>query len=104
MGFPPVESLSVTGFELDAGRLPIGGDLGFTFTVRHSGAVSARLAIDYIVHYVKANGTTAGKVFKLSVRDLDGGQDLALAKRSSRAAGWRPSSAPPTRASIAWCA
>jgi hypothetical protein len=39
--------------------------------------------IDYIVHYRKANGATAPKVFKLSTKTLLPGERLEIRKRHS---------------------
>ena len=36
--------------------------------------------MDYAIHYVKKNGDSSRKVFKLRTLSLDGGAELALAK------------------------
>jgi hypothetical protein len=41
------------------------------------------LAIDYVVHYRKANGSTAPKVFKLSTKTLAAGESITIQKRHS---------------------
>jgi hypothetical protein len=38
------------------------------------------VAVDYLVHYLKANGTLAPKVFKLAVADLEPGQTRRFRK------------------------
>ncbi|SFX50755.1 DNA alkylation repair protein [Marinospirillum alkaliphilum] len=43
------------------------------------------LLVDFCVHYVKANGSTAPKVFKLKTLTLDAGASLPLSKRISLA-------------------
>ena len=57
------------------------GSLDFSFTVANEGDTAARLAIDYVVSYVKSSGALAEKVFKLSTRDLHPGETLGLRKR-----------------------
>ena len=83
MGFPPAAGLVVTDLAVDRPSLAIGEDLTLSFTVRHSGPEPVRLAIDYAVHYVKANGRTAPKVFKLTVKDLAPGRPLIVTKKHS---------------------
>lgn len=43
----------------------LGGELRFSFEVVSTGKRSQELLIDYVVHFVKANGATRPKVFKL---------------------------------------
>lgn len=80
MGFAPA-SLAVTAPRLDRDVVVLPAELGFEFEVSNSGEEPARLAIDYIVHYVKANGTSSEKVFKLAAVTLAPGETKSLAKR-----------------------
>jgi 3-methyladenine DNA glycosylase AlkC len=57
------------------------GALDFSFTVTNDADSGARLAIDYIVSYVKSSGALAEKVFKLTTRDLEPGERIELRKR-----------------------
>ena len=50
-------ALEIDGPVLDGDRVPFGGTLRFSATVRNIGAEAARLAIDYVVHHQKANGS-----------------------------------------------
>jgi 3-methyladenine DNA glycosylase AlkC len=83
LGFPPPSDLVVTGPVLDAAHVPAGGDLRFTATLENRADEPARLAIDYVVHYVKANGRTAPKVFKLGVRTLAPGERVTVSRTQS---------------------
>lgn len=62
-------------FILALKRIKLGQRLEFSFTVRSLATRPQRLAIDYVIHYVKARGGTAPKVFKL--------RELALAPRAT---------------------
>jgi hypothetical protein len=55
-------------------------DLAFEFEVSNTGADPARLAVDYIVHYMKANGSQSEKVFKLAALTLPPGETRTVAK------------------------
>lgn len=52
----------------------LGGHLEFAFEVAHAGPGPAAVAVDYLVHHVRGNGTRVPKVFKLSTRTLAPGE------------------------------
>lgn len=89
-------ALSLLGFDavdvvisppmLTTTRVDVPGELGFEVEVRNSGDASARFAVDYVVHYRKANGTTSPKVFKLATATLEPGES----RRFVRTHAFRP--------------
>jgi 3-methyladenine DNA glycosylase AlkC len=79
-GYAPA-SLAVTAPRLDRGIVALPADLAFEFEISNTGAEPARLAVDYIVHYMKANGTQSEKVFKLAALTLGPGETKAVSKR-----------------------
>ncbi|MDQ7807569.1 DNA alkylation repair protein [Amycolatopsis sp. A133] len=82
LGFAPAR-VDVTGPLLSADEVEIGAALTFAATVRNLAAEPVCLAIDYIVHHRKANGTTAGKTFKLATRVLGPGESCDLNREHS---------------------
>ncbi|WP_246165418.1 DNA alkylation repair protein [Arthrobacter yangruifuii] len=80
MGFAPA-SVSVTELQAEAEVLALPADLVFGFLLANTGDVSARLAVDYAVHYVKASGATTEKVFKLATVELAPGESRSLSGR-----------------------
>ncbi|MDD1476546.1 DNA alkylation repair protein [Arthrobacter sp. H16F315] len=80
LGFAPA-SLAVTPLRLDRTVVELPGELGFSFELANTGTVEARLAVDYVVHYAKANGSLAGKVFKLGTAILGPGESRTFSKR-----------------------
>jgi 3-methyladenine DNA glycosylase AlkC len=56
----------------------VGGKLRFSFELTCTGRKPQELLVDYIVHFVKANGTTKPKVFKLRRLALSPGQRQEL--------------------------
>ncbi len=82
LGFAPA-SVEVAGPVTALDEVPFGGELAFTATVINTGAGTATLAIDYVVHHLKANGTQSAKTFKLTTATLAPGERLALARRHS---------------------
>ena len=80
LGFTPA-SVAVAGPRLDRNVLTVPGELGFTFEVANTGTEDVRLAVDYVVHYRKANGSLSAKVFKVSTLTLASGESRSLSKR-----------------------
>ncbi|MFE5139595.1 DNA alkylation repair protein [Streptomyces fagopyri] len=83
MGFEPATEVAVLGPQLDEDRVTVGDEITFAFDVANEGAAPAKLVIDYVIHYQKANGSTAPKVFKLTTRTLDAGERVSISRRHS---------------------
>lgn len=61
-------------------RLNLGDRLTLTASITSTSSRLQRLVIDYVVHYVKARGVSAEKVFKWTELDLPAGAELDLSK------------------------
>ncbi|OYW30644.1 MAG: DNA alkylation repair protein [Chthoniobacter sp. 12-60-6] len=61
-------------------RLALGERLALTVALTSTSNRSQRLAIDYVVHYVKASGASAEKVFKWTELDLPARAEIELIK------------------------
>jgi 3-methyladenine DNA glycosylase AlkC len=83
LGFPPPAGLTVVGPSLGAAAVRVGDELPFEFTLRNEGGTEVRLAVDYVVHHRKANGSLSPKVFKLTVRTLAAGESVTISRRHS---------------------
>ena len=70
LGFAPLVGLVVVGPALDETIVAMGEALRFEFALENQGDEAVRVAIDYIIHHQKANGTLTPKVFKLATRTL----------------------------------
>ena len=79
-GFAPA-SVAVTELRLDRQVVSMPEDLRFEFEISNTGSEDARLAVDYAVHYRKANGSQSVKVFKLTALTLAAGETRTLVKR-----------------------
>lgn len=80
LGFAPV-IVSVTAPVLESAAITLPGELGFSFTLTNDGETTERMAVDYVVHFMKSNGRQAEKVFKLTATTLAPGESVTLAKR-----------------------
>ena len=71
-------------------RTAVGGKLAVAFDVTNSTDQAQRVLVDFAVHYVKANGQTRAKVFKLKTLNLAPhetrrvGKHISLAEMSTR--------------------
>ncbi|WP_234021398.1 DNA alkylation repair protein [Streptomyces sp. 142MFCol3.1] len=82
LGFTPA-TLEIDGPVLDRTPVPFDGNVRFTATIRNVGAEKARLAIDYVVHHRKANGSQTAKTFKLTTRTLAPGETMGVSREHS---------------------
>jgi len=78
LGFSSVPRVRITNEELTPAALRIGGTLRFSFDLVSSSSRKQNLLVDYAVHFVKANGSAARKVFKLSSVVLSAHETVSL--------------------------
>lgn len=82
-GFASNPRVEVGKLKLTPANPKIGGDAVLTFAVKSRAAKTQKLAIDYRVHYVKADGKLSGKVFKLVERSLKADETIPLSTKHS---------------------
>ncbi len=73
-------AVALEGFWLKPKTLPLGSPLELGFTLRSRKSTVQKLVIDYRIHYIKASGRSAPKVFKLKEATLPGGGTLEVKK------------------------
>jgi 3-methyladenine DNA glycosylase AlkC len=83
LGFEAPADLLIEGPGLTHGQVSLGGAIAFAVAVTNPGDQPVRVAIDYVVHYRKANGSLAPKVFKLSTRTLEPGERYEAVRKQS---------------------
>ncbi|MFG3023665.1 hypothetical protein ACGFZQ_34880 [Streptomyces sp. NPDC048254] len=77
------EDLKVVGPLLAETDVPLGGNLVFTARITNVSNRPVSLAVDYVVHHLKANGKPAPKVFKLAKRELAPGESADVTRSHS---------------------
>jgi hypothetical protein len=79
LGYRPDVDVTLSDFSITPDSILRGdaAQIALTLTAKHD----APLIVDYVINFVKANGKTAPKVFKLKVLDAMAGKPAALAKR-----------------------
>ena len=80
MGFGDAQDLAVAGPELSRRSLALGDELEFSGTVRNDGEEDVRVAVDFVVHFMKASGRTVPTVFKLTTGTLAPGETLRVSR------------------------
>ena len=78
-GFGAAPQVEAT-LSLQPARLRLGERLGLRAELRSRSARPQRLAVDYVIHYVKARGPAFEKVFKWTVLDLPARGEAVLEK------------------------
>lgn len=74
-------NIELRGLELTPALLEFGNALEFSFELQNRDATQQNLMIDFVLHFRKANGTTAPKVFKLKKARLPAGETLSIKKK-----------------------
>ena len=67
-------------FVVSPDPLPLGDKLNLSFTLQSKAEHEQNLVIDFVIHFMKANGQTSGKVFKLKTAVLAPNQSLTVGK------------------------
>jgi 3-methyladenine DNA glycosylase AlkC len=83
VGFPPLPQALSSTLRVDETSVRAGHELAFECVVVNTSADAVRIAIDYVLHFQKANGILAPKIFKLTTRTLAPGERLTVVKRHS---------------------
>jgi len=80
-GFELEPAVTIDALAIEPGTIAIGGTAHLSFTLISTGDRNQSVMADYAVHYVKADGTTAPKVFKLRTLELTPGSRVGLRRK-----------------------
>ncbi len=83
LGYGESAAVRISHIAICPTPVSLGDDAVLTLALVSEGSESQQLMIDYIVHYVKANGARKPKVFKLAKKTLAPGEEVTLSKRLS---------------------
>jgi len=90
LGFGASADVTIGQANIAPQRAVVGGTLAVAFDVTNTTAQPQQVLVDFAVHYVKANGQTRAKVFKLKTLDLAPhetqrvGKQISLAEMTTR--------------------
>jgi hypothetical protein len=83
LGYSRPDGIRADAPLLSGQTVAVGGEIAFTVTITNTGDAPTRLAVDYVVHHRKANGSQTPKVFKLTTTTLGPGESVTLTRRHS---------------------
>jgi len=83
LGYPTNVQISVDHLILNKEECKMGDEIEFSFELASKASGEQNLMIDFVVHYMKANGKKAPKVFKLSKKKLSANGQLSFKKKLS---------------------
>ena len=83
LGFGTTSPARVGSVSIDPGSVAIGGKVKLAITIENPSAEPCGALVDLRVNFVKANGSTAPKVFKGAELSLDGGDSAVISKTVS---------------------
>jgi 3-methyladenine DNA glycosylase AlkC len=66
LGFGEAPAVRVAGVRIEPRRVKLGGSIAFSFELEGTAGRAQELLVDFVVHFVKADGTTSPKTFKLT--------------------------------------
>jgi 3-methyladenine DNA glycosylase AlkC len=80
LGYDFNTKISVSKIVLEKPVVKMNGDLHFSFEITSKSKEAQNLVIDYVIYHVKANGSLAPKVFKLTYKTLEKGKVIEISK------------------------
>lgn len=85
MGFGGKASVTILNPSISPASVREGDSVRLSCTLQSTGRRPQSLLVDFVVHYVKANGERRPKVFKLTQAQLQPGESLEICKKLSLA-------------------
>ena len=83
LGYDPAVNIAVSEIHLSNDHPAIGDEITFSFTVTSYADAPCALMIDYVIHFMKANGKQAAKVFKATKKTIAPGQTIPIERKHS---------------------
>ena len=81
LGYSSNPKIEIKNITLEPREINLGEKLVFSFEIISTGNEDQKLMIDYIVHFMRANGKQNPKVFKLSQKTIKSGETIKITKK-----------------------
>jgi len=85
LGFGSSAVVRIDGANISPQKAARGKHISIGFAITSTAKKTQQVLVDFRIHYVKANGSTSAKVFKLKTLELAPGETVQLAKKVSLA-------------------
>jgi len=83
LGFSSNPKIEVLEISLEPKQIMLGESVELSFQIKSTAETDQDLLIDYLVHFLRANGKHTAKVFKLSQKTLGAGEKIKITKKHS---------------------
>jgi len=83
LGFSSNPKIEVLEIFLEPKQIMLGESVELSFQIKSTAETDQDLLIDYLVHFLRANGKHTAKVFKLSQKTLGAGEKIKITKKHS---------------------
>ncbi|MEQ1883121.1 MAG: DNA alkylation repair protein, partial [Burkholderiales bacterium] len=83
LGFGSDAKVKIHNATVKPQRVAIGGAVEIAFELKNTGTTIQRVLVDFRIHFVKANGATSAKVFKLKTVEVAPKETVRLSKKVS---------------------
>ena len=83
LGFSNSPEINKPTMQLSRKTINMGESLDFTVRIKSRANSAQKLVVDYAVHYIKANGSSKAKMFKLKTFTLAPGDEICVSKTVS---------------------
>ncbi|RYY55062.1 MAG: DNA alkylation repair protein [Chitinophagaceae bacterium] len=77
------KNISVGQFTIHTPKVKTGGDLQFSFLLHNKNKSTTTIRLEYVIGYLRANGSHGKKVFKISEKPYPGGFEGIVSKQHS---------------------
>jgi 3-methyladenine DNA glycosylase AlkC len=81
LGFSSNPEIEVHNIKVEPEQIELGEDVLFSFEILSTSDHKQHLIIDYLVHFLRANGKHTPKVFKLSKKVLNPGERIKITRK-----------------------
>ena len=81
LGFSSQPEIQIDNINLEPKEISLGGEVLFSFAITSTADKEQRVMIDYLVHFLKASGNQAPKVFKLTQKTLQPGETITITRK-----------------------
>tara|TARA_Y100000766_G_scaffold218436_1_gene190386 strand:- start:1689 stop:2807 length:1119 start_codon:yes stop_codon:yes gene_type:complete len=82
-GYSLDPQIEISNFFLSSNKIKIGDSIDLSFTITNKGGTVENLIIDYICYFIKSNGKTSSKTFKISRKKLQKKEYIIIKKSHS---------------------
>lgn len=82
-GFGDIKHINIHSFKIHTPKVQLGEDLLFSFTLENSSTLDSLIRLEYAIYFVKANGSLAKKVFKISEKTYANQSSTAITRKQA---------------------